>query len=208
MSSVKRQSATIAKESVFSLPEGEREVPFSAVQITDGLPLSGTFRLARGLKEGLSLSYAGLANDEAMQRLTLYNDTLENPDVENPTRRIHLESEEKGLRLTVNYSYYPQHQALLIGGELENISDKPIRHVRELRSFDLAFDLSEIGDPKVHTIGGGVTHGYFPPLAFQQDSRDFIGKTSFKHPFRIDSGSTGRSSDKNMPFFFHYSGHF
>ena len=208
MTSARRQSATIAKESVFSLPDRESEVLFSAVQITDGLPLSGTFRLARGLKEGLglSLSYAGLANDKAMKSLRLHDDTYddatENPEVENPTRRIHLENEENGLRLTVDYSYYPQHQALLIGGELENISDKPIRHVTELRSFDLAFDLSEIGDPKVHTIGGGVTHGYFPPVAFQQDSRDFIGKTSFKHPFRIDSGGTGRSSDKHMPFFF------
>src|SRR5262249_37879760 len=63
-------------------------------------------------------------------------------------------------------------------------------------------NLAAVGHPTVHTIGGGVTHWVFPPLAFQLDARRIAGAVSPIRPLAIDSGGTGRSSDKNLPFFY------
>lgn len=204
MNPASRRSTTIAKESVFALPDEGRQTLFSELHIANGFPTPPPGRLAQGLQAGLglSISYDGLANDSAMATFKVLEETVDTSDPEHPKRLLRLENKASSLRLNVEYTYYPNYQAVLVGGELENIGNKPIKHVTELRSFELFLDLSLVGDPKVHSIGGGVTHAYFPPIAFQLDSRHFISNSSLRHPVRIESGGTGRSSDKHMPFFF------
>lgn len=198
MSTVK---GTTAQEGVFAQVERSKVISDYPVHVLTGYAKQpeGPVAAAMAPGMGVSLSFEGLKNDAAMATFTLVSDTTDAGDPEHPRRTVTLANQDKGLSLTVTYTYYPKHQAVLIGGTLRNTSESPVRRVTELRSFNLGFDVHTMGDPTVHTIGGGITHFFFPPLAFQLDERRLMG--SLRHPFRIDSGGTGRSSDKNMPFF-------
>ncbi len=174
------------------------------LQIVDGFRGAAPGSLARGLAPGvgLSLAYDRVQNGAAMADFRLVDTVDADADTSRPRRRATLVNGSAELRLTVEYTHFPEHHAVLIGGALENIGAQPIPHLRELRPLDLVFDLSRVGAPTVHTIGGGVTHGFFPPIAFHLDAREFISTSKVKKPLRIDSGGTGRSSDLYTPIFF------
>lgn len=150
----------------------------------------------------MSVAYDRQLNQAAMSGFLLVDLADVDGDSSRPQRRAVFVNDTADLRLTVEYTYYPKHHAVLIGGELENIGEHPIPRIRELRPLDLAIDLTQVGSPTVHTIGGGVTHGFFPPIAFQLDSRAFLSTSKVTRPLRIDSGGSGRSSDLYTPIFF------
>ncbi len=140
---------------------------------------------------GLSVRYQGLPAARAMAALAVESDTLDASDAAHPKRRLVLANAANGLALEIEYVAYPKHGAVVFGGEIVNRSTTPIRNVRELCSFEIAFDAGVTGDTVLYTIGGGVTHFVFPPFAFQVDKRRVMG--SLWASFTIDSGDTGRS---------------
>lgn len=149
---------------------------------------------------GLSVRYQGLPALRAMSAFGVESDGVDGSDPRHPRRRVVLANAVNRLALEIEYVHYPQHNAVVFGGEIVNRSTAPIRNVRELCSFDIALDAGVTGDTVLYTIGGGVTHFVFPPFAFQVDKRRVMG--SLWPSFTIDSGDTGRSSDRYLPFFY------
>jgi hypothetical protein len=174
-------------------------------RILDGFDRPPPGRFAGALAPGLGLSYTyrGLAPEDALARLDVREDAPGTDDAGRPQRRLVLADRETGLRLQLTYTDYPRDRAVLFGGELVHAGDRPLEHVTDLRSLDLAFDLTAtgIGAPRIHTIGGGVTHYFYPPLAYQLDCRTLLGPVTMP-ALRIDSGGTGRSSDRHLPYFY------
>ena len=110
-------------------------------------------------------------------------------------------SADHSLSLTVRASLYAEHGAVLLAPTLTNTGNAPSEPVHHLRFLDLVLNLSALGEPVVHTLGGGVTHGFFPPAAYRRERTQFIASSGLSFPLRIDSGGTGRSSDRHLPFF-------
>lgn len=160
---------------------------------------AGTMAQALVSGPGLSFNYEKKKEKAAMKAFVAVDDVLVNTG-SNPIRRVTLKNQENDLVLEIDYKHFPEHQAFLIEGKITNSGSVPIRHVKDLCSFDIAFDAAWTGDTVLYTIGGGTTHFVFPPFAFQIDKRRVMG--SLWPSFSIDSGDTGRSSDKYMPFFY------
>lgn len=160
--------------------------------------------VARALTPGLgiSFSYETRRNGPAIDDFTLQETHDVTTEYGTPGVRAILLNGTGNLRLTVTYSPFPEHDVVVIGAELENIGILPIPNIREIRPLDLRFDTGWLGAPIVHTIGGGVTHGFFPPIAFELQTRQFISTSKVRRPLRIDSGISGRSSDLYTPLFF------
>jgi alpha-galactosidase len=199
----KKVYLTVKRDGIGAFTERVNPAGFSPeFNILEKFSPAPTGPLAESLTPGPSLSFAyeDFTNKDTMKTMLLESDTMDNSDPAHPTRRIVLSNPNNGLRLDIDYVYHPAHRALIIGGKLSNTSAKPIRNVRNLCSFDLAFDAGVTNDTTVYTMGGGVTHFVFPPFAFQIDKRRVMG--SLWASFSIDSGITGRSSDKYMPFFY------
>lgn len=169
-------------------------------QLTAGSP----GRLAQALTPGLGVSfaYATYRNVPAIDGFSL--EATQDFTTEYGTEgvRLVLLDDTKDLQLTVTYAPFPGHHVVVIGAELENLGIRPIPNIREIRPLDLRFDTGWLGAPIVHTIGGGVTHGFFPPIAFELQERQFISTSKVKRPLRVDSGISGRSSDLYTPLFF------
>ena len=171
------------------------------VQLTDafGPPIPGRFPEALQAGPGLSFSHSGLTHQEVLCRLRLTEGVRDESDPGHPRRQVRLEDPENGLQVTIEYTTYPVHHAVVYGATLHNGGRRNIEHLHALRSYDLIFaPLQEVGAPKVHTIGGGVTHFSYPPLAYRLQEWHLLGPTQMS----IDSGPSGRSSNKDLPFFF------
>ena len=133
-----------------------------------------------------------------MARLLVVRDERDEDDDAHPRRRLLLEDPGSGLRVDVDFVAHPAHRALVYGATLHNTGRRNIEHVRDLRSYDLTLaPLQRIGNPRVHTIGGGVWQNYYPTPAYQLRERVMLGPWGF----RIDSGPSGRSSNNDLPFF-------
>jgi alpha-galactosidase len=169
--------------------------------LLDGFPVSPPGRFATALQPGLglSLSHSGLSHEETVARLSRVDDVWDESEAGHPVRQVQLEDHESGLLVTVAYQFYPQHQAVLYGATLLNGGRRNIEHLSALRSCDvLIAPLQRVGSPRVHTIGGGLTHSSYPPLAYRLQESFLLGPTAIT----IDSGPSGRSSNKDLPFFF------
>ena len=155
----------------------------------------------RHLEEGpgVSFSYAGLSHNEVLSRLKVTSDRFDDSDPDHPTRRVQLTDTTIGLDVTLEYVYYPEHAAVVYGASLKNNGHGVIEHVGALRSYDLVFEpLQSLGNPTVHTLGGGVTHMLYPPMAYRLQESYIAGP----NVLTIDSGPSGRSSNKDLPFFY------
>lgn len=171
--------------------------PMRLLHGLEALPGRFAAHLAEGL--GFSFSHSGLANDAVMARLQVVEDLSGYSDPRHPSRRIRLADPAVGLVVRFECTGYPQHNAVVYGATLENTGLQPIEHVTALRSYDLVFrPLQTLGSPTVHTIGGGVTHYMYPPLCFRLQQWLFSGPNRLT----IDSGPTGRSSNKDLPLFY------
>ncbi|MCL2319850.1 MAG: alpha-galactosidase, partial [Treponema sp.] len=172
---------------------------FHDIDILAGFPETPPGTMARSLVKcpGLSVNFAHNRGNAAMKSLQVVSD---NSAAGSLARQAALENPDNGLRLEIDYTYYPEHNAVLIGGCAVNTSAVPIRHLADLCSFDIAFDAAWTGDTILYTIGGGTTHYVFPPFAFQIDKRRVMG--SLWASFSIESSQTGRSADHHMPFFY------
>jgi alpha-galactosidase len=158
-------------------------------------------RLADG--PGVSFAHSGLSNAEAMARLVVEADQRDDGDPEQPRRRMRLRDSEIELVVTLEYEGRPRHDAVLYGMTIANRGQRPIPLLTGLLSSDVAFaPLAPLGAPIVHTIGGGVTHYHYPPEAFRLQATQLLGPTELT----IESGPTGRSSNRDLPFFFVESG--
>ena len=162
-------------------------------------PISGPFADTLRAGAGLSFSHSGLSHAQVLDRLRIVEDVRDDSNPGYPKRRVHLEDSENGLCVTVEYNVHAAHRAVVYGATLHNGGARNIEQVRQLRSYDLTVaSLEKVGDPRLHTIGGGLTDYFYPPLAYRLQQWHLLGPTQTS----IDSGPTGRGSNKDMPFFF------
>ena len=56
----------------------------------------------------------------------------------------------------------------------------------------------ELTSLRLRTLGGGVTHGSYPPSAYRE--REVVLRSSISDPFIIESAPDGRSSNRDLPF--------
>lgn len=159
-------------------------------------------RFAENISDGpgLSLSYSGLKADEIMNRLEVEEDKIECADPDRPVRRVGLKDPVNGLSVAIEYTLYQEHNAILYGAVIKNNGNENIEHLTALCSYDLTFSpLQALGNPGIHTVGGGVWNDYYPTSAFKLQEYRMLGPTG---SVSIDSGPSGRSSNKDLPFFF------
>ena len=178
-----------------------RPVDAASVNLLDAFttPPPGRFPTHLASGPGLSLSYAGLSHDEVLSRLQVTDDQFYDSAPDQRTRTVQLTDPANGLDVTLEYVYYPKHDSVVYGATLKNNGDGVIEHISTLRSYDLVFEpLQSLGDPTVHTIGGGVTHMLYPPMAYRLQESYIAGP----NVLTIDSGPSGRSSNKDLPFFY------
>ena len=178
-----------------------REVDAASVNLLDAFttPPPGRFPTHLESGPGLSLSYAGLSHNEVLSRLQVTDDQFDDSAPDQRTRTVQLTDPANGLEVTLEYVYYPKHDSVVYGATLKNSGDGVIEHISTLRSYDLVFEpLQSLGDPTVHTIGGGVTHMLYPPMAYRLQESYIAGP----NVLTIDSGPSGRSSNKDLPFFY------
>ena len=179
------------------------------IHLADMFPASLSNRLAANLRPGpgLSFSHSGLGHDEVMARLEVTEDRpfdcaqdRRGADAAHrPMRSVTLRDPQNGLCVTLEYIFYEEHTAVLYGAVIKNEGKKNIERVTALRSFDLTISpLQAVGDPLLHTLGGGLTHYHYPPQAYRLQEWHLLGPTSVT----IDSGPSGRSCNKDLPFFF------
>jgi len=179
------------------------------LRFVDGFPAPLPGRFAAALKSGpgLALAYRGEAAEVIAARLRVFTQSDGRDDAGHPTRRVVLVDPEADVHLHLTYTYFESDAAVLYGAEIENHGRAPLEGVSNPRFFDFGIDLvgTGIGNPTVHTIGGGVTHWFFPPKAYQLDEYRILGHIQEREPLRISSGDTGRSSDGQLPFFYIHS---
>ena len=171
------------------------------IRFLDAFPFSlpGAFPGAILPGPGLSFSHSGLVNEETMARLRVVEDSRDDSDAAYPRRCLRLEDAQNGLRVRLEYVAYPAHRAIVYGATLHNGGRRNIEHLRALRSYDLTVaPLQQVGSPRIHTVGGGTWLNYYPTPAYQLQERVLLGPGGFG----IDSGPSGRSSNKDLPFFF------
>ncbi len=173
----------------------------TAIRLIEAFTTPPPGRFPSHLSEGpgLAFSYAGLPQGEAMGRLQVMDDRRDNSDPAHPTRRVRLLDSKSGLQVTLEYVFYPRHNAVVYGAVLENTGYDLIQHLTTLHSYDLLFKpLQTLGNPTVHTIGGGTTELMYPPQAYRLQESYIPGPNRLT----IDSGPSGRSSNKDLPFFY------
>ena len=168
-----------------------------------GFPMPGRFPSILRPGPGLSFSHSCLSHQEVLDRLQVIDDVRDESDSTRRQRRVDLEDPENGLQVRLEYTVYPSHRAVVYGATLHNAGRRNIEHLHALRSYDLTLaPLQRVGDPRVHTVGGGVTHSFFPPLAYRLQEWQLLGPSRRPPDTRIDSGPSGRSSNKDLPFFY------
>ena len=190
----------------------------SASRLVDLLPapVPGVFgrTLSPGL--GLSFSHSRLSSDQTtyqgvvefnnadtMSRMELLQEEDDKSDDGHRVRRLKLEDREKGLRVTLEYTLFPEHHAIVYGGMLENGGPRNIDHLTKLLSFDLVFKpLQKIGDPLIHTSKGADWFEYYPPASYMLEKVRLFGPGDLS----LDSGSIGgiergRSTNEELPYF-------
>src|ERR1043166_5815477 len=92
------------------------------LKLTDVLPSPQPGKFPQYLLPGLgfSFSHSGLSNPETMSRLVLLKQENKKTDDGHNARRLGLEDRDRGLRLTVEYLFFPAHHAVVYGGYIEN----------------------------------------------------------------------------------------
>jgi alpha-galactosidase len=172
----------------------------SAGRLTDLLPSPSPGKFAQALAPGLglSVSYSGLTGAQVISRLEPVAHENDKSEDGHEIRRVKVEDRETDLRLTVEYTLYPEHHAIVYGGTLENAGLRNVAQLTNLLSYDLVFKpLQNFGDPLLHTSKGGGAFDYYPPDAWTLEQRRLFGPGKFT----LDSGPSGRSSNDECPFF-------
>lgn len=196
---VRLAGTTIAGTAVAVVEAAAEPKTPSFGRITELLPDSrqGKFPSLLSPGFGLSFSHSGLKNEAVMSRLRYVNEERVQENGHSMLRAT-LEDSESGLHVIIEYTLYPEHLALVYGAQLINRGRTNIEHLTSLHSYDLHFQpLQTVGDPLLHTCGGGGAFEIFPPPAWQLKHVRQFG------PGRVvlESGTSGRSSNDELPFF-------
>ncbi|MBM4028756.1 MAG: alpha-galactosidase [Planctomycetes bacterium] len=187
-----------------SKPTNSEPQTGARIRFLEGFPglLQGAFPDAMRPGPGLSFSHSGLSHEEVMARLLVVKDERDEDAAAHPRRRLLLEDPRNGLQVDLEYVAYPAHRAVVYGATLHNGGQRTIEHLRAPRSYDLEFSLADMGDPRLHTIGGGSVEYYYPPLAYRLQESRLFGSPGYGDPKGIGTGADGRSSTLFLPFFF------
>jgi hypothetical protein len=122
-------------------------------------------------------------------------------------RTLTLVAPNDGLAVEVTYVRHAprenQHggQALSWRGWIVNRGDRPIEHLTSITMMDVAVALVEgaAGAPTVRAMRGGVSDAFFPPEAFAVTERTLYDAYRAA-TVELDSGGTGRSTDRDAPY--------
>jgi alpha-galactosidase len=169
-------------------------------KVTDFLPNLPPGKFAGNISPGLGLSFShsGLSNADTMIGLGRPQEEEGLSDDGHKVRRLRFENGDQGLRMIVEYTLFPEHNAVVYGGTIENIGTRAIDHVTNVLSYDLLFKpLQKLGDPLLHLSKGGGNFNNYPPDAYTLSDEQLFGPETFS----LDSDSTGRASNAQMPYF-------
>jgi alpha-galactosidase len=172
----------------------------SPIRLIDFLPGKAPGKFAANLLPGpgFSFSHSGLKNADCLAALGSAQEEPDGTDGGQKVRRLKLENREQGLRVTLEYTLFPEHHAVVYGGVVENIGFQNINHLTQLLSYDLQFKpLQKLGDPLIHISKGGPNFDFYPPAAWTIGEETMFGPGDFT----LDSGPSGRSSNVELPFF-------
>jgi alpha-galactosidase len=196
------QCATAAVAGVLLRPSGilTAAAEVSPKKITDFLSgrVPGKFaaNLSPGL--GLSFSHSGLSNIETMTSLGSWMEEAGQSEDGHQIKRIKLENGEQGLRVVLEYTLFPEHNAVFYGGTIENIGTRAVDRVTNPLSYDILFKpLQKLGDPLLHLSKGGGNFNNYPPDAYTLSDEQLFGPESFS----LDSDWSGRATNSQMPYF-------
>jgi len=103
-----------------------------------------------------------------------------------------------GLQASVVLTGDSAYGAATLQVTLTNTSDHVSAPISALKPLRLGFPALEPGDAWVRSIGGGLTNAFYPPLAYRETT--VVLRQGGSQRFRIESGSDGRSSNRDLPF--------
>ncbi|MBI1926868.1 alpha-galactosidase [Candidatus Poribacteria bacterium] len=93
------------------------------------------------------------------------------------------------------------HRVMVQTIELINSGEAPLPPLQQLSTLSVPLGLGPRGRPQLHWIGGGLTHSFYPPLAYRENT------LSFGYPlpdargrgYITTSGPDGRTSNQDLP---------
>lgn len=107
-----------------------------------------------------------------------------------------------GLVVTREMRVFPKFDAVEYTLRFKNTATRSLPAISTLRSIDLSFDKSVVNGNCVVSSGGGLATGTLPPKTFAIRKSCFSTATS-SAGFYVDLATEdGRSSNKDLPFFF------
>ncbi len=125
------------------------------------------------------------------------------------SKEIRCEYELQGLKIGVNYHYFPEGNILSLSGKIVNDMDQPISHLFRISSFLQSFHIKDSERVRIHSFKGGILDYRYPPISFTHRKSELVSwitrGTSISSKLlslaRFDGGLKGRSTDNDMPYF-------
>ncbi len=107
-------------------------------------------------------------------------------------------SHSSGLRADVVFQRDPDHGAATLQVTLANPTRQQSIPLSAVKPVCLRWPGLRRGSIQVRSVGGGLSHAYFPPSAYRENAVAFRpGGSDF---FTVESGADGRSSNRDLPF--------
>lgn len=108
---------------------------------------------------------------------------------------------ETPLLAKVKIEVQPQHRVAVQSVELSNQGEKTSPPLQQILTLYLPLLLGSGGRPQLHWVGGGLTHDFYPPLAYRENILSFGYPMPYARgrAYAIASGPDGRSSNQELP---------
>lgn len=110
----------------------------------------------------------------------------------------------KGLKIGVDYQYFPEGNALSLRGKIYNNTNEPVSHLFRISSFLQNFSIERSDRVRIHSFKGGIWDLRYPPVAFTHSESELISWIS-EHPrhhssVQFHGGLRGLSTENDMPY--------
>ena len=104
---------------------------------------------------------------------------------------------ESGLRATQRIVRMPAYRMATVQVTLTQQDTTTSLPLSAIQPLVLLWSGLELTSLRLRTLGGGVTHGSYPPSAYRE--REVVLRSSISDPFIIESAPDGRSSNRDLP---------
>lgn len=103
-----------------------------------------------------------------------------------------------GLQADVSLEKDRHYGVTVLQVTLRNTTDRVSIPISALKPARLAFEALNPEHVQARSVGGGLANAFYPPFAYRDNSVVF--RRGGGQRFRIESGSDGRSSNRDLPF--------